>query len=551
MAFGSVLSEEVDSSANRKARGAFFTPPALSDYLCKFAIADKSDRVLEPSCGEAGFLISAAKRLRELGASDNELDGALVGCELHEDSANAARSRLSSLGVNSAIRVGDFFDVEPVQSFSAVIGNPPYIRYQEFTGAQRQKAKESALALGVTIDSLASSWAPFVVHAARFLKRGGRMALVLPAELLSTNYAAPIRRFFLREFADVRVILFEASVFPEVQEEVVLLLASGFAYGGNDSISLMQLKSVDELGKEDFQRATVEDGARWPNGVAARDASKLLAPFVGLGLVPLSFYGDVRLGAVTGSNRYFTLSDSEKSDLGLEEDDVTALCPPGSRHLRRLSLDESDFEDLRKSGSKVWLFSPSTEPSPAAKRYIEHGETLGLDQKYKCRIRSPWWKVPGVRSCDLFLTYMNGAGPNLCVNSAGLAYLNSVHGITIDASVDRAVKELLPLAAMSTPSLLSAELVGRSYGGGILKLEPREATNWLMPSQEVLLDSVPDLEAVRDSVSDALNAGDRDAATLLVDGAFAGHMGLDSTSLQRLRGLLLEMRGRRAKRAQK
>ena len=69
------------------------------------------------------------------------------------------------------------------------------------------------------------------MHAASFLAVGGRMGLVLPAELLSVNYAAPVREFLLRRFERVRLILFDERVFPGVQEEVVLLLADGHATG--------------------------------------------------------------------------------------------------------------------------------------------------------------------------------------------------------------------------------------------------------------------------------------------------------------------------------
>ena len=58
----------VDPQALRKARGAFFTPAALANFVSRWAIQEPSDRVLEPSCGEAAFLMSAATRLDELGA---------------------------------------------------------------------------------------------------------------------------------------------------------------------------------------------------------------------------------------------------------------------------------------------------------------------------------------------------------------------------------------------------------------------------------------------------------------------------------------------------
>lgn len=45
-----------DTQHLRKARGAFFTPPELCRYMAEWAIRAPTDRVLEPSCGEAAFL---------------------------------------------------------------------------------------------------------------------------------------------------------------------------------------------------------------------------------------------------------------------------------------------------------------------------------------------------------------------------------------------------------------------------------------------------------------------------------------------------------------
>ena len=85
----------------------------------------------------------------------------------------------------------------------------------------------AALSHGVRLSALASSWAAFTIHASEFLSDSGRLGLVLPAELLSVNYASEVRRFLLGRFAKVRLVLFEQLVFPGVLEDVVLLLAEG------------------------------------------------------------------------------------------------------------------------------------------------------------------------------------------------------------------------------------------------------------------------------------------------------------------------------------
>ncbi|MFC5061954.1 Eco57I restriction-modification methylase domain-containing protein [Actinomycetospora atypica] len=179
-------------------------------------------------------MLAAGARLRDLaGGEQPELPGLEVdpvlagartqldGVELHAQSALQAEQLLRDAGYDSQVRAGDFFEFTPQPTYDAVVGNPPYVRYQDFSGAARARAREAALRAGVQVSDLASSWATFTVHAALFCKPGGRLGLVLPAELLSVNYAAGVRRFLTESFAQVRLVLFTERVFPGVLEEVV------------------------------------------------------------------------------------------------------------------------------------------------------------------------------------------------------------------------------------------------------------------------------------------------------------------------------------------
>ena len=216
-----------DTADLRKARGAYFTPEPVAAFVVNWAIRRADDAVLEPSCGEAAFLTHAVTALRNLGADLPRVDGV----EIHAASANEASRLVTAAGGEPNIQVNDFFLSEPTGSYSAVIGNPPYIRYQDFSGAARARSREAALRAGVNMSGLASSWAAFTVHAALMLKRGGRLGLVVPAELLSVNYAAEVRRFLLDRFKKVDLVLFTERVFADAQEDVVLLLAEGFEEG--------------------------------------------------------------------------------------------------------------------------------------------------------------------------------------------------------------------------------------------------------------------------------------------------------------------------------
>lgn len=140
-----------DTSDLRKARGAFFTPEPLTRFITNWAVRSQTDRVMEPSAGDAAFLIEAVRRLTDLGAASPTV----AGVEIHEHSARVARDRITEAGGTPDIIHSDFFLVDPAPSYDAVIGNPPYIRYQDFTGEARTRSRAAALSAGVALNGLA------------------------------------------------------------------------------------------------------------------------------------------------------------------------------------------------------------------------------------------------------------------------------------------------------------------------------------------------------------------------------------------------------------
>jgi len=516
--------------------------------MAEWAIRTPADHVLEPSCGEAAFLLAAAERLAQLGQAEA---GRLRAVELHEPSARAARALLRERGFDARVDVGDFFAAHPEPTFDAVIGNPPYVRYQDFSGDDRTRARAAALAGGVRLSALASSWAAFTVHATLFLNPGGRLALVLPAELLSTNYAGEVRSFLMRRFARVRLVLFTERVFPGVLEEVVLLLAEG--EGPTDHCELHQVRDAAQLAGATRAvsrwRPTDPEG-KWTPALLEPDALAVYRKVIDhKEFTTLKGWGETTLGAVTGNNRYFALTDGQVAELRLGKRDVVPLSPPGSRHLRRLSFRPSDWESLRLRDGRVWLFRPSGQPSPAAWEYIADGEREGVDRAYKCRVRDPWWRTPIVPPPDLFVTYMNADTPRLATNGAGVHHLNSVHGLYLQPHLGRRAVELLPIASLNSMTLVGAETVGRAYGGGMLKLEPREADRLPVPSAAFVERIASRLAPLRGRVLDALARGNLLDAVRSVDEAVLREgLQLSLSQVQALRNAHAALTARRAAR---
>lgn len=546
----------VDTPELRKARGAFFTPEPIARFITNWAVRNAGEAVLEPSCGDAEFLVQAVARLRQLSETDGQLSlvPQVHGVEIHPESAAEAGRRVGAAGGDPRITVSDFFLVAPEPTYSAIIGNPPFIRFQDFAGDVRARSREAALRAGVPLSGLASSWAAFAVHSALFLKPGGRMGLVLPAELLSVNYAGVVRKFLFDRFKTVDLVLFQERVFPEAETDVVLLLADGFDYGPTDHARVVQAQNADSLASlaVSHKWTPADPSAKWTPSLLSAEA---LSTYSGLltneAFGGLEEWGSTTLGMVTGNNRFFAVSPAKAVSLGLSESETLPLSPPGSSHLRGLTFDARSLRELGDAGSSTLLFRPTGEPSPAALNYIAAGETANVNAAYKCRVRKPWWRVPLVRPADLLLTYMNADTPRLTTNAARAHHLNSVHGVYLKRGTLGVGRDFLPLASLNSMTLLGAETVGRSYGGGILKLEPREADVLPVPSIDLVKRASSKLALIRPQVSNLLRSSRLiDAAALVDEVLLIEELGLKRSHLKRLREAHAAYAARRTTRSQ-
>ena len=191
-----------------KARGAYYTPPAVAAALVGWAVRRSDDRLLDPSCGDGRFL---AHHRNSIGIDNNP----------------QAVASASAAVPDARVVCADFYEwaAASADRFDCAVGNPPFIRYQRFSGQQRRCALALCASLGVRLSGLCSSWVPHLIAAASLLRPGGRMAFVVPAEIGHAPYAAPLVEWFAGHFADLRVVAVREKLFPELSEDVWLLFA--------------------------------------------------------------------------------------------------------------------------------------------------------------------------------------------------------------------------------------------------------------------------------------------------------------------------------------
>lgn len=539
-----------------KLRGGYYTSAEVAAWLCAWSIRSVDDRVLEPSCGDGAFMAASVTRFAELGLRGPEIANQLTGIEILAPEADRARDRLRptlGLRVQDAVKTMDFFGwwQETQQpAFDVVIGNPPFIRYQTFPEPHRSRAMAIMQGVGLTPNRLTNIWVPFVVAAVMSLRPGGRMGLVLPAELLQVTYAAQLRSFLTDRFARIDIVACNELFFEKAEQEVVLLLADGALADASDAnacrVTLTEAAAVAEITRElptaflaAAQPKTIRhDNEKWLKYfLTEREIAFMRDLRAAPVTTTMKAHASVDVGVVTGKNEFFVLSSDQVAELGI--DGYTTPLVSRSVQLKGSRLGKADWNALAASGDRVHLLNVTADQfddiTAALRTYIRYGETKDFHKGYKCSIRSPWYKVPSVWTPDGFMFRQIYDFPRIVLNSSGATSTDTIHRFTCrTARPERVIANTYTWLTAA-----SAEIEGRSYGGGVLELEPTEAERLMMPTQ--LNGAMPLIEADRLIRSGCLDAVLEENARIILK----GHMGLSEEDCGTLRGIWTKMRDRR------
>jgi adenine-specific DNA-methyltransferase len=467
-------------SREQKTLGAFYTGECAANRLVSWAIRDGNATILDPSCGDGAFLAASSDRLAEFNSSAFRLHGVDVSSE----ALRRSRERVP----NARLILSDFFDLNPhsLPKFDCVVGNPPYIRYQTFNGGETSKAHLRAAEAGVRLPRLSSSWAPFVIHSALFLRSGGRLAMVMPSELGHAMYAREVLKYLVRSFRNIAIEMFRDKIFGELGQSTVLLFCDGYG----EACREFTVISADNLQSEARETRAVDISAVMSGRFRLNHyvlSDKVLTLYNALANDPrirrLGEVADVGIGYVTGANDFFHLSDDERRKWKI-----------GDRFLRPAVMNLRDVQGIeyrreqwtahREAGEKVHLLAipPVAKGSlPASlQRYLSQGEIDGVSDRYKCRTRKLWYVVPHVRVADAFLSYMSGDMPRLATNGAGFVAPNTIHLLRF---LGGSSANSYAASWRNSLTKLSCELEGHALGGGLFKIEPSEAERILVVAQ--------------------------------------------------------------------
>src|SRR5437660_6962797 len=309
----------------QKLRGGYYTPQIIADFLAKWAIQISNTKILEPSCGDGILLEAAVQRLIHCGAERTSIDNLVQGIELVPEEAQKASKRIMAIndGKPASIDIGDFFTICQTylakdRFFDAIIGNPPFIRYQNFPESHRAMAFYLMQRAGLHPNRLTNSWVPFLVAATELLTKTGRLAMVIPAELLQVNYAAELRYFLSRHYSYITLITFKKLVFDGIQQEIVLLLGerNGSTHTGIRTIELEGINDFISYEHPDFSHEELKEmdhsTEKWTMYFLEEKEIQLLRTLKANPKLSIANdVIDVDVGIVTGLNECFVLTEQQ------------------------------------------------------------------------------------------------------------------------------------------------------------------------------------------------------------------------------------------------
>jgi adenine-specific DNA methylase len=478
----------MENETAQKLRGGYYTPVDLASFMAQWVKEISPKFILEPSCGDGAFF-EAFKNVQGFGKTR------ILGFELDAVEAAKAKERAWSANLTDVtVKSQDFlqFAVDEMsggnQKFDAVVGNPPFVRYQYLPAPFQTKAEQIFRDLDLPFTKHTNAWVPFVLASIAMLRPGGRLAMIVPAEIIHVTHAQSLRSYLGRECRRMVIIDPEDLWFSGTLQGAVILLAEKKRSKSDkiEGLGMYPVRGREFLRispSEIFEAPQAINGktvqGKWTRALLDYETRSLFDELAEHDEVfQFDEIAKVDVGIVTGANKFFLVPDET-----VKRHKLSKWAHPmfgRSEHCPGVIYDEAQHEANALKGNPtnfLWFQENGKPVDAAARAYIKLGEDEDLHTRYKCRMRSPWYTVPSVYSTEIGMLKRSHDTPRLIINRIGAYTTDTAYRIRAkDVAAEKLVSNFInPLTA------LSAELEGRHYGGGVLELIPSEIERLIIP----------------------------------------------------------------------
>lgn len=438
--------------SDARRHGIYYTPSHLANFLVTPLINRKTTSVFDPAYGE-GSLLLAAENIAIGNSGDHRLT--IFGCD--RAPVNGLLQHLPSANLKEA----DFFDYSSEDKFDVIIMNPPFVRHHLIDREKRKKYQKIITGI-CPIRWSSDLWAYFLVKSTLHLKKKGSIGAILPWSFLQADYAQDIRVWLAENFEEIKVLALSAEYFNDAQERIVLLWLKGY---GRCAKSIRIAFSAHISGAVDYSDLTQE---QWKTKKILYSSSNNIQTILDEYSSKHNFknfeeYGNVKIGVVTGADGFFILDEELVKKYSLPE-----------KYLIPIFSSSKEFTGLFLNGnvpSKKLVMLP-VNGSDKFKDYILEGVKSRYHLRAHSLLREPWYCVDQGKIPDAFFPYRAMRIPYIVLNNKETQCTNSIHRIYFNEKISTTEKKWIQLSLLSIPGQLSIEARSKTYGSGVLKIEP-------------------------------------------------------------------------------
>jgi adenine-specific DNA-methyltransferase len=414
--------------------------------------------------------------------------GAFAGFELDNSVlADAYKLGLSPLDM-AGIRIADFIKNHVDGHYPAIISNPPYIRHHRLSDQQKRELRQLAThCLGFPLDGRVGLHVYFLLKCLEHLAPEGRLAFLLPADVCEGVSSTVFWKRLAERYHIDAVITFDESAapFPAVDTNAIVFMLSNRQPA--QKVLWARIRKPQTEAVLNALHSGTSDAALVHN----RDLTELLTTGMsrpprsnGSHGVPLSTFARVVRGIASGANEFFFLTSEQIRQHGLDRRYFKRAIGR-TRDCRKGKVVSDDIEALDKAGRPTWLLSigkqSKEELPPSLRNYIEEGERLGLHKRSLIKTRRPWYRMEERSVPGLLFAYLGRRDCRFIENRAGVVPLTGFLCVyPWDNSNE--YREKLWRALNHPKTIANLLFVGKSYGGGAIKVEPRQLDSLEIPA---------------------------------------------------------------------
>ncbi|MCR5497520.1 MAG: Eco57I restriction-modification methylase domain-containing protein [Paludibacteraceae bacterium] len=463
--------------------GDVFTSPAVVNFILDSVnySADRNlahVRILEPSCGDGEFVVEIARRLL-LSAITFGFDASeafqqnVRAYDIDSNKTARCRQRIGELGINQCdenIQTADFLKAE-VEDTDIVVGNPPYIRYENIPAEMLDYCKRTFPTFHYRCDL----YVPFFEKSLNALSPGGLHCFICSNRWLKNKYGKKLRRMVARYYQLRTIInLEQANAF---QEEVlaypaITIISSDFPAF---TFQYAEYASVEELNSHKTEEKRMPREDDWTEAF-----SKVSADSRFLTIEQQGF--KIGIGVATGADSVFISPDLPAK---VEAD----LIMPG--------INARDLRGDKFQWQGEYLLNPynadgtlvNLEKYPRASAYLEEHRERLTSRHIAKKSPSRWYKTidrisPALLSKPKILLPDMSGNTYVFVDDGNYYPLHNIYYIIGSSSV-----QLRLLAAFLMSDFVRNQLssVTNKMNGGYLRWQSQHLRKLKIPK----LSSIP------------------------------------------------------------